>query len=112
MKNLIITIIIITSLCNFCNGQVQIKSLEKDSIFIKVFVNKKGDIFLDHEKTTLSELEKYLKLTKLEKAKLATIFPTPIKVFATVEKVNTLFEKFNMKPEWYQDSDFTIPAWE
>ena len=83
----------------------------ENSPFIEVYVDQKGNIFLDRKKSSLVDLEKFLKGTDLRKARVATVFPTLIKVFATVEKVENLFKRFSIEAEWFKDPEFTIHAW-
>lgn len=110
MKKLIILLLFTTTFHYFC--QSQSGTIEQDSLFIEVYIDKKGKIFLGDEKISLTKLEIYLSDSEIIKAKLATVFPTPMKVFSIVEKVNNLFDKFEIETIWYRDPEFTLPAWE
>lgn len=112
MKKLILTFIIISIVNSSCFGQMKNETKEESSNFIKVYVDKKGKIFLDNEKISLTKLKTYLYKTEYHNAKLATVFPTPLKVFTIVDKVNNLFKDFDIKAEWFKDPEFKIPAWD
>ena len=79
---------------------------------LKIYIDKKARVYLNGEKSSISKIEKNIERDKPQNAKLATVFPTPMKVFAIVEKTNQILDKNSIKTEWYKDPKFTIPAWE
>lgn len=93
-------------------GQDSGETLILDTEYIHVFVNKKRKIILDGEKSSLLKLERFLEKTDKTKAKIGTLKPTPIAVFAEFEKVSRLFKKKGIDTDWYRDSDFTTPFFE
>ncbi|NPD83990.1 hypothetical protein HNS38_04425 [Lentimicrobium sp. L6] len=112
MKTLLITFIILPIFACICFGQNQIPLDKSDSTSIEVYVNKEGKVFLNKEKTNLKKLESFLADSEIKKAKFATVFPTPIEIFAIVEKISLLFKKNEIKYDWYSDPEFTNPAWD
>lgn len=84
----------------------------KISDTLKIHIDKKARVYLNGEKSSLIKIEKYIERNKPQNAKLATVFPTPMRVFAIVEKANHILDKNAIKTEWYKDPKFTIPAWE
>ena len=112
MKKLILTFLVAFMFKSFCFGQIPNKMIEKDSIFIKVYINIKGNIYINDEKTSLKKLRIFLEKSELRKAKLATVFPTPMNTFEVVERVSNLFKECNIEAKWYKDPEFTVPAWE
>ncbi len=112
MKKLIFTFIIASIFNCLCFGQIKNDTIETTSDSIKVYVDKKEKIYLDNEKISLIKLRVYLQKMEYKNAKFGTVFPTPLKVFVTVEKVNNLFENYDIKAVWYKDPEFKTPAWE
>ena len=88
MKKLIITIILLTTLSYFCFGQNQNETIEQESVFIEVYVNTKGKIFLYNEKISLTKLEIHIEKTEFQDAKFATVFPIALNPDSVLELRN------------------------
>ena len=108
MKNLkLVFIILFFPILIF--GQKDANSPSETDREVLVYVHGKSKITLNGEKISMSKLDKYLEVNHLDKAKIGTLKPTPIKVFTTFEKVVGLMEKHKIKVEWYRDPEFQIP---
>ncbi|WP_375587437.1 hypothetical protein [Flagellimonas aurea] len=79
---------------------------------VLVYVFSKSNITMNGDKISIKNLDKYLEANHLEKAKIGTLKPTPMKVFPTFEKVVGLMEKHKINVEWYRDPEFQIPFFE
>lgn len=92
-----------------CLGQTATDTTAK---FIEIYVDKRGNLFVDGQRRTLDGLDEYLATTNLKQAKLGTIFPTPLNVFAKVEQVHNRLELKNIKVDWFKDREYTKPAFD
>ncbi|WP_194768727.1 hypothetical protein [Tamlana sp. I1] len=107
MINLKYVIIILFPLFSF--GQDILDSNSDKNNSISVYVYSKSKILLNGNKTSIPKLDKYLRNNRVNQAKIGTLKPTPQKVFPIFEKVVNLMKKYNIKTEWYSDSDFQKP---
>ncbi len=112
MKKLIILFLFSIFLSNTTFGQNQTEVTTADSTSIEVYVNKEGTLFLYNEKISLSELELFLKSTKLHNVKFATVFPAPKKLHSVLDNVQKLFDTYNIESLRYKDAEFKEPAWD
>jgi hypothetical protein len=99
-------------LANVTLGQSRIDEPQHNSDTIKLYVNEKSKIILNGNKSNLTMLENLLQTQKISHAKFATIFPTPLKVFATAEKVDLLLRKYHVTSTWYKDPEYTKLAFD
>lgn len=97
----------------FCSvtiyGQSITSSKTNDDNYILVYVDLKKKILLNGQKSNLKKLEKYLQTTNRTQAKIGTIKPTPLDVFAKFEKVVQLMKNYCIESKWYSDNEFTVP---
>ncbi|HBU78348.1 MAG TPA: hypothetical protein DEF18_09620 [Muricauda sp.] len=93
-------------------GQEAIDTPSDANNEVLVYVYSKSNITLNGNKISIKKLDKYLEENHLEKAKIGTMKPTPMKVFPTFEKVVGLMEKHKINVEWYRDPEFQIPFFE
>jgi hypothetical protein len=108
-SNNLTALILATLLSSTCFGQAEADTSAK---FIAVYIDKWGNLFVDGERRTLTGLDEYLATTKLKQAKLASIFPTPLRVFATIDKVHSRLELKNINVIFYKDRAYTQPAFD
>lgn len=105
-------ILIFSLTIGFGMGQSAEQEISSDQNSVNVFVTEKGKVMLYGEKSSLKKLERYLEESNKTQAKIGTVKPTPLKVFAAFEKVVELFESHNMKTNWYRDKEFSTPFFE
>jgi hypothetical protein len=94
------------------NGQSNLTELQHGQDTIKIYVDEKSKIILNGTRTNLTQLDKLLQTQQTKYAKFGTIFPTPLKVFRTVEQVNSLLTKYHVPSTWYKDPEFTKLAFD
>ncbi len=111
MKILLTSIITVFTI-NICAAQTEGENLFADENYIYIFVNEKGKIIMNGEKTKLKSLEVILEDTDKKLAKIGTVKPTPQKVFSTFQQVVSLCEKYKIETEWYRDPEFSVPFFE
>lgn len=108
-------ILILGSLLAFINlshGQSHATEQKSDSDTIRIYVNEKAKVILNGNIVSLTKLETVLQAQRGKYAKFATIFPTPMRVFRTVEQVDLLMKKYRITSTWYKDPEFTKLAFE
>ena len=108
--NYLTAFLLATFLSLNCFGQAETDTLKDDTEYIEIYIDKGGAFFLDGWKRTMTEFDEYLATTELKHAKLATVFPTPMSAFATVDKVNSRLERMKVKVLWFEDREYTKPA--
>ena len=106
MKSFIVSIIL-TLTFNLCLGQAVDKTAFPNGNYI--YITSKKKVILNGEKSSLHKLKLYLKETDERIAKIGTVKPTPLPVFAIFEEVVQLCEKYNIEAIWFRDQAFTIP---
>ena len=97
---------------NICLGQVVTDSTIVGEKYISVYVTKEKKIMLYGEKASFRKLEKYLQLTHKRQAKIGTLRPTLLDVFAVFERVVKLLGKYDVDSEWFSDPEFSTPFFE
>ncbi len=107
IKILQITVLLLVSTIVF--AQTVEPSYEQDHQIVEVYVLSKSKILLNGEKSSLRKLEKFLVEHKPESALIGTLKPTPLKVFATFEKVVYLMDQSGIDANWYRDREFEQP---